>query len=45
MEVVRSRGETELVPYYANLGEDGVEKFWRRKNAESLDGKPTGLFE
>ncbi len=45
MEVVRSRGETELEPYYADLGVDGVEKFWRRKNVESLDGKPTGLFE
>ncbi len=45
MEVIRSRGETELVPYYADLGEAGVEKFWRRKNTESLDGEPTGLFE
>jgi len=45
MKVVRSRGETELEPYYADLGEEGVDKFWRRKNTESLDGKPTGLFE
>lgn len=44
MEVVRSRGETELEPYFDDLGEDGVRDFWRRKNALSIDGAPTGIL-
>ncbi|GHA47917.1 pyridoxamine 5'-phosphate oxidase [Amylibacter ulvae] len=32
MDFQRSRGETELVPYFDDLGADGV------------DGKPTGIF-
>lgn len=38
------RGESELLPYYANMGPDGVQDYWRRKNVTSIDGKPTGLF-
>ena len=45
MTVVRPRAETELVPWYADMGEDGVEAFWRKKNMVSVDGKETGLFE
>ncbi len=45
MSVVRSRGETDLVPWYAEMGPDGVEKFWRKKNVASLDGFPTEIFE
>jgi hypothetical protein len=45
MEIIRTRADTELVPWYAKLGESGVEKFWRKKNAVSLDGAPTGLFD
>ncbi|MEO0429674.1 MAG: pyridoxamine 5'-phosphate oxidase family protein [Pseudomonadota bacterium] len=37
------RGETELVPFFEEMGEDGVEDFWRRRNAVSIDGKPTGI--
>ncbi|MEM7496902.1 MAG: pyridoxamine 5'-phosphate oxidase family protein [Pseudomonadota bacterium] len=37
-----SRGETELLPFYEEMGEDGVRDYWRRKNAVSLDGRPTG---
>ncbi|MEO1468710.1 MAG: pyridoxamine 5'-phosphate oxidase family protein [Pseudomonadota bacterium] len=43
MSVLRSRGETELVPFYAEMGADGVAAYWRRKNARSIDGLPTGI--
>ncbi len=45
MNFVGSRGETELVPYYEDMGPDGVEKYWRRKNVRSIDGRETGIFE
>ncbi len=38
------RAETELVPFYADMGEDGVKDFWRRKNKETIDGFDTGIF-
>lgn len=38
------RGESELLPYYADMGPSGVQDYWRRKNVTSIDGKPTGLF-
>ena len=44
MAFERSRGETELAPYYDEMGPDGLERFWRKKNAVSLDGNTTGLF-
>lgn len=37
------RGETELLPFYEEMGEDGVRAYWQRKNKLSIDGKPTGL--
>lgn len=45
MSTTRSRVETELEPWYAELGADGVEAFWRKKNLVSLDNQPTGIFE
>ncbi len=44
MSLVRSRGETELEPYFAELGPEKVKAFWNRKNLTSLDEKPTGIF-
>ena len=44
MRFERQRGEEELVPFYAKMGPDGVEAYWRRKNSESIDGKPTGIL-
>ena len=41
----QDRVDTELVPYYANLGPDGVTAYWPKKNAETIDGFPTGLFK
>ncbi|MEM7189089.1 MAG: pyridoxamine 5'-phosphate oxidase family protein [Pseudomonadota bacterium] len=37
------RGETELLPFYEDMGPEGVEAYWQRKNKVSIDGKPTGL--
>ena len=45
MQFVANRADTELVPYYADLGEDGVENYWRKKNVQTIDGFETGLFE
>ncbi len=43
MSFVESRGEKELAPYYENMGPEGVEKYWRRKNLRSIDGRDTGI--
>ncbi len=44
MSVVRSRGETELDPWYDDMGPANLRDFWARKNLTSLDDKPTGIF-
>lgn len=44
MRFVRSRGEDELVPFYADMGPDGVEAFWGQKNVTNIDGRPTGIL-
>lgn len=43
MAITSQRGYDELVPFYDDMGEDGVKAYWKRKNAESIDGKPTGI--
>jgi hypothetical protein len=45
MSVVRSRGETDLEPWYDDMGPQKVREFWEKKNLTSLDGQPTGIFE
>ena len=45
MPFERDRGDTELLPYYAEMGPEGLREYWQRKNVETVDGKPTGLFE
>ena len=45
MKVVRPRAETDLEPWYAEMGPEGVTAFWEKKNVTSLDGAPTGIFE
>lgn len=42
MDLVDQRGPNELVPYYADMGPDGVRAYWDRKNTHSIDGAPTG---
>ena len=44
MEFKEERGPTEMLPFYADMGEDGVKAFWKRKNTRSIDGKETGIF-
>lgn len=44
MKFMANRGEDELIPYYEDMGSEGVEKYWGRKNALSIDDKPTGIF-
>ncbi len=44
MNYVSNRGKVELVPYYEKMGKDGVRKYWKRKNMQTIDGKPTGIF-
>ncbi|MXY32900.1 MAG: pyridoxamine 5'-phosphate oxidase family protein [Boseongicola sp. SB0664_bin_43] len=44
MELKDQRGPVELVPYFDEMGPDGVAAFWRRKNTRSIDGYETGIF-
>ena len=43
MSFVRDRGPTEMLPFYEDMGEDGVRAYWARKNRHSIDGKDTGI--
>ena len=45
MSFVEGRAEEELIPFYEDMGPEGVKNFWRRKNSLSIDGKPTGIFD
>lgn len=45
MDFAGDRAESDLMPFYADMGNDGVEKYWRKKNTETIDGFATGLFE
>ena len=36
---------SELVPYFEELGDDGIKAYWERKNQQSIDGKPTNILE
>ncbi len=44
MEFRRDRADDEMIPFYAEMGPDGVEAYWRRKNMLTVDGKPTGIL-
>lgn len=44
MELQQQRGPEELLPFYAEMGEDGVKDYWRRKNTTSIDGAATGVL-
>ncbi|MGL5012132.1 MAG: pyridoxamine 5'-phosphate oxidase family protein, partial [Paracoccaceae bacterium] len=45
MTYAGDRASTELLPYYDDLGPEGVKAYWRRKNSQTIDGFDTGLFE
>lgn len=40
-----NRAEKELVPFYEQMGPDGVKEYWKRKNTHTIDGEPTGIFD
>lgn len=43
MKFKAQRGPDELVPYFEELGTEGVTAFWQRKNTRSIDGYETGI--
>ncbi len=43
--LVEDRGPSELLPFYEKMGEDGVKRYWDKKNRLSIDGKPTHIFQ
>lgn len=43
MDIVKQRGDEELLPYYDKMGPDGVKAYWQRKNRVSIDHRPTGI--
>ncbi|MEM6906276.1 MAG: pyridoxamine 5'-phosphate oxidase family protein [Pseudomonadota bacterium] len=45
MPFAKSRGEEELLPFFEEMGSDGVRDYWQRKNSASIDGKPTGILD
>ncbi|WP_317055461.1 pyridoxamine 5'-phosphate oxidase family protein [Roseovarius rhodophyticola] len=45
MNFQESRADKELVPFYEKMGENGVRDYWRRKNTQTIDGKPTGILD
>ena len=44
MSFEHDRGPDEMLPYFAKMGPEGVEDFWRRRNSKSIDGVPTGIM-
>lgn len=44
MRMGDQRGLDELEPFFADMGADGVQDYWSRKNTKSIDGHPTGIF-
>ena len=44
MSFVEDRGHTEMVPYFDEMGTDGVRAYWKKKNRHSIDGRATGLL-
>ncbi|AKS46283.1 Pyridoxamine 5'-phosphate oxidase [Octadecabacter temperatus] len=45
VEVTRTRADKDMEPWYAEMGPEGVDKFWHKKNVKSVDGFETGIFE
>ena len=45
MNFERDRVPDDLLPFYDDMGPDGVKDYWRRKNTETIDGFDTKLFE
>lgn len=41
--LVEDRGPSELLPFYEKMGQEGVKRYWEKKNRVSIDGKPTRI--
>ena len=44
MRFEKQRAEEELVPFFAEMGPEGVHDYWQRKNSKTIDGFPTGVL-
>ena len=44
MNYATDRAATDLLPYYEDMGPDGVKDYWQRKNVHTIDGFDTRLF-
>jgi len=44
MSLEKNRVEDELLPFYEDIGPDGVRDYWRRKNTQTIDGFETGVL-
>jgi len=44
MRFEAQRGSDELLPFYEEMGPDGVKAYWTRKNGVSIDGLETGTI-
>ncbi len=45
MQYQHQRAPDELLPFYEDMGTEGVKNYWKKKNTETIDGFETGLFE
>ncbi len=45
MDFKAQRGPDELVPFYEEMGPDGVTAYWKKKNSCSTDGYETGILD
>ena len=45
MNFEAQRGPGELVPYFEEMGPEGVLAYWKKKNTLSIDGYETGIFD
>lgn len=45
MNYVGDRGTSELLPFYEEMGPEGVRDYWGRRNAITIDSRPTGIIE
>ena len=43
MKLIRHRAELELVPFFKKMSDEGLDAYQKKKNMDSIDGKPTGL--
>ena len=44
MTMTRNRADTDIDPFYAAMGADGLNDYWQRKNSKSIDDFETGIF-